>query len=54
MGACAGGSHVHCCPVDGLGTRLCPCGIATATPQAIHRGLQAQAMETLPGVPRPS
>ena len=25
------GSHVHCCPVDGLGTRLYPCGIATAT-----------------------
>src|SRR5262249_45046951 len=23
----------HCCPVDGLGTRLCPCGIATTTPQ---------------------
>ncbi len=54
MGADAGGSHVHCCPVDGLGTRLCPCGIATATPQTIHRGLQAQAMETLPGVPRPT
>jgi hypothetical protein len=32
-GTHAGGSHVHCCPVDGLGTRLCPCGIATATPQ---------------------
>src|ERR1700733_2570536 len=27
------GSHVHCCPVSGLGTRLYPCGIATATPQ---------------------
>ena len=26
------GSHVHCCSVDGLGTRLYPCGIATATP----------------------
>jgi len=25
------GSHVYCCPVDGLGTRLYPCGIATAT-----------------------
>src|SRR5690348_16164359 len=29
----AGGSHIHCCPVGGLGTRLYPCGIATATPQ---------------------
>ena len=54
QGTCADGSHVHCCPVDGLGTRLCPCGIATATPQAIHRGLRAQAAKTLPGVPRPS
>jgi hypothetical protein len=27
-GTHAGGSHVHCCPVDGLGTRLYPCGIA--------------------------
>jgi len=25
------GSHVHCCPVDGLGTRLYPCGFATVT-----------------------
>jgi len=31
-GTHAGGSHVRCCPVDGLGTRLYPCGIATATP----------------------
>jgi hypothetical protein len=31
-GTHAGGSHVHCCPVDGLGTRLYPCGIATTTP----------------------
>src|ERR1039458_3534596 len=30
-GTYAGGSHVHCCPVDGLGIRLYPCGIATAT-----------------------
>jgi hypothetical protein len=33
-GADTGGSHVHCCPVDGLGTRLYPCGIATATAAA--------------------
>src|SRR5829696_7940601 len=26
------GSHVHCCSVNGLGIRLYPCGIATATP----------------------
>src|SRR3954454_19970665 len=30
-GTHAGGSHVHCCPVGGLGIRLYPCGIATAT-----------------------
>ena len=32
-GTHADGSHVHCHPINGLGTRLCPCGIATATPQ---------------------
>src|SRR5216683_3899285 len=32
-GTHADGSRVHCCPIDGLGTRLYPCGIATATPQ---------------------
>ena len=26
------GSHVHCCPINELGTRLCPCGLATVTP----------------------
>src|SRR5262249_54594848 len=52
QGTHADGSHVHCRPVDGLGPRLSPCGIATVTPQPIHRGLQAQAEETLPGVPR--
>jgi len=31
-GTVTDGSHVHWCPVDGLGTRLYPCGIATATP----------------------
>src|SRR5712691_11654569 len=46
-GSHADGSRVHCCPVDRLGIRLCPCGLATATPQAIHRGLQAQASQTL-------
>jgi hypothetical protein len=25
-------SHVHWCPVDELGIRLYPCGIATTTP----------------------
>lgn len=29
-----GGSHVHCQPIGGLGAQLCPCDIATATPQA--------------------
>ncbi len=28
------GSHVHCSPISGSGTRLCPCGLAMATPQA--------------------
>jgi len=31
-GTDADGSRVHCCPVDELGIRLYPCGIATVTP----------------------
>jgi hypothetical protein len=41
------GSHVHCCPINGLGTRLCPCGIATATPQSF-------TVASRPGLVRPS
>jgi hypothetical protein len=52
-GTATGSSHVHCCPVSGLGTRLCPCGIATATPQHFHRGLPSQTTKTRTGVPRP-
>lgn len=29
-----GGSHVHCEPIEEGGAQLCPCDIATATPQA--------------------
>ncbi len=28
-----GGSHVHCDSLDEVGAQLCPCGIATTTPQ---------------------
>ena len=28
-----GGSHVHSEPVDGVGVQLCPCNLATPTPQ---------------------
>lgn len=28
------GSHVHLHPFDGVGAQLCPCTIATVTPQA--------------------
>jgi hypothetical protein len=31
-GTVTDGSHVHCCPVDRLGTRLYPCGLTMATP----------------------
>ena len=27
------GSHVHLDPFDGVGAQLCPCNIATVTPQ---------------------
>jgi len=52
-GTYAGGSHVHCCPVDGLGIRLYPCGIASGYAVDLHRGLQTQAKQTQPGVPLP-
>ena len=45
-GTAAGGSHVHCRPVSGLGTRLYPCGIATATPQPF-------TVASHPRLPRP-
>ena len=52
-GNARGGSHVHCCPVDGLDTRLYPCGIANGYAVDIHRGLPTRAEKTRPGVPRP-
>jgi hypothetical protein len=49
-----GGSHVHCHPVDGLGTRLYPCGIANGyCRRPFTVGLQTQAHQTQPEVPRP-
>ena len=48
-----GAPHVHCCPINGLGTRLYPCDIATGYAVDLHRGLQTQADKTRPGVPRP-
>lgn len=31
---CGDGSHVHLDPFRGLGAQLCPCDLATVTPQA--------------------
>jgi hypothetical protein len=53
-GTIANGSHVHCCPVDGLDTRLYPCGLANGYAVDIHRGLPTQAEQTRPGVLRQS
>src|SRR5215217_7467612 len=39
-------SHVHRAPVDGVGGQLCPCGIATSTPQTF---LVASLPATSPG-----
>jgi hypothetical protein len=39
-------SHVHRTPVDGVGGQLCPCGIATSTPQTF---LVASLPATSPG-----
>ena len=52
-GTTVGGSHVHCCPVDELGIRLYPCGIAIGYAVDIHHGLLAPASNTEPEVPRP-
>ena len=52
-GTHAGGSHVRYCPINGLGTRLYPCGIANGYAVDLHRGLQTQAKQTQPGVPLP-
>ena len=53
-GTHADGSHVHCRPIDGLGIRLYPCGLASGYFAVIHRGLRDKALQTHPGVPRPS
>ncbi len=45
-GAARDASHVHHIPVDGVGAQLCPCGIATSTPQAF---LVASLPATSPG-----
>jgi hypothetical protein len=41
------GSHVHHTPVDGGGAQLCPCSLATPTPQTF--GVASQP-RTLPGI----
>src|SRR6266487_872723 len=53
-GTHADGSHVHCRPVDGLGTRLYPCGLASGYFAVIHPGLRDRASQTHPRVPCPS
>jgi hypothetical protein len=53
-GTHADGSHVHCRPVDGSGTRLYPCGIASGYFAVIRRWPPGQGLQTQPGVPRPS
>src|SRR3954468_22652386 len=40
-------------PFDGVGTQLCPCSIATATPQAFTAASRP-ATSPGPGVPRPA
>jgi len=45
------GSHVHWKPIDELGAQLCPCDIATATPQTFTAA-SLPATLTGPEVPR--
>lgn len=45
------GSHVHLQPFDGVGAQLCPCNIATTTPQTFTVASRP-ATSTSPGVLR--
>jgi hypothetical protein len=46
-----GGSHVHSEPFDGVGAQLCPCSLATVTPQAFTVASRPATTPDL-GVPR--
>jgi hypothetical protein len=46
------GSHVHCDSLDEGGAQLCPCGIATATPQHVTVASRGYHTNASPGVPR--
>ena len=48
-----GGSRVHCDSLDEGGAQLYPCGLATTTPAARHRGLPDRHPHGCPEVPRP-
>ena len=49
----ADGSHVHCCPVDGRGARLCPCGLVVATPQTFTTTCRARHISPSRQFPTP-
>jgi hypothetical protein len=48
------GSHVHHEPVSGLGAQLCPCSIATPTPQAFSVASRPTKKIPTEGVAAPS
>ena len=47
------GSRVHCDPLDEGGARLCPCGIATATPQHFTVASDRTTHESVRSSPTP-
>ena len=47
------GSHVHCCSVDGLGTRFYPCGLAMATPWTFTMASRAEHSKPSRELPTP-
>jgi hypothetical protein len=47
------GSRVHCDSLGEGGAQLCPCGIATATPQHFRRGLPADTRKPAQEFPVP-
>ena len=53
-GAGAGGSHVHCCSVNGRGARLCPCGFVMATPQTVTTTCRTRHMPPFRQFPTPT
>jgi len=52
-GQTRGGSRVHCCSLSEGGAQLCPCGLATATPQHVTVASPAHIFKPAQKFPAP-